>query len=151
MLKLGQEVGRSDPPEARAAEVAVDGDAGQTAGNNRVGDGPWNRRRRWRGETERLLARVRHRLRPRDAEFVDHRRRHDMRPAADDGVGLDRLVAERRGAGSVDDAAEGAGDLTHAVRIDIPAEDTVVRLRLPVEPRQQTLGVVDELRGAEKV
>ena len=82
--------------------------------------------RRRRRQAERLLHGVRRRPRPREAELVDHRRRQDLGPAADERVGLDRLVAERRRAGAVDDAAERAGDLAIAVRIDVAAEDAVV-------------------------
>ena len=48
-----------------------------------------------------------------------------LRPAADEGVGLDGLVAERRRARAVDHAAERARDLAVAVRVDVAHEDAV--------------------------
>ena len=68
-----------------------------------------------------------------------------LRPAADERVGLDRLVAERRRAGAVDDAAEGARNLARAVRVDVAAEDAVAGVGLPVAARQQPVGVVDQV------
>ena len=111
VLELRQEVGRAETAEAGAAEVAVDGDAREAAGDDRVGDHAGDLRRGGRRQPERLLHGV---GRERDHEkraSLTMRRREHARPAADDGVGLDRLVAEGRRAGAVDDAAERAGNL----------------------------------------
>ena len=151
VLELRQEVRRSDPAQTRSAEVPVDGDAGEAAGDERVGHRAGNRRRRGRRLTERLVNGVRRRARPGDAELVHHRRRENPRPTADERVGLDRLIAERGRAGAVEHAAECAGNLARAVRVDVAGEHAVGRARLPVAAREHAVRVVDEIGGAEEV
>ena len=73
VLELRQEVRRSETAEARPAEVAVDRDAREPAGDERVGDHSGNLRRGRRRDAERLMHRVRLRARPREADFVHHR------------------------------------------------------------------------------
>ena len=74
-----------------------------------------------------------------------------MRPAADERVGLDRLVAEGGGAGAVDHAPERARDLPRAVRVDVAAEHAVGRRQPKVEAAHHPIGVVDRLGLAEVV
>ena len=109
---FGRKSGEPDAAEARAAEVAVDGDAGEAAGDDRIGHRSRNRRRRPAAAGRTPAA-------PRPTSTATTRS-GTRSPSPSRGsrvqppttrVGLDRLVAERRGAGAVDDAAEGARDL----------------------------------------
>ena len=151
VLELRQEVGRADAAQAGPAEVAVDRDAWQASGDDRIGDRARDRRGARRLDAERLLHGVGFRARVRQPELVDHRGRQDAGPPADDRVGLDGLVAERRRPGAVHDAAEGAGDLALAVRIDVAGEDAVVGAGVPVGAAEQPIGVVQEIAAPEEV
>jgi hypothetical protein len=64
VLELRQEVRRADAAEPAAAEVAVDRDAGEAAGDHRVRDRAGDRGRPGRRETERLVHGVGNRARP---------------------------------------------------------------------------------------
>ena len=145
VLELRQEVGRAHAPEPAAAEVTVDRDADHPAGDQRVVRDTRHLRLRRRQLAEGLLDRVRVDRAPREAELVHDRGAEDARPAEHEAVRGDRLVAEGRRAGAVDQAAEGARQRALAVGVDVAQEEGALVRGAEVDLAGEPVGVVDHV------